>query len=375
MVRDVREFEGALISDIYAALLGHGDWQSFLDRLTTILPNGKATLFYHDFAARSGGLSINAGIDPDQAAAYKEHYAARNPWMPKALTRPIGLGVRSEKMLPHSDLLRTEFFADFLRPQGLCTGVGVTMFRDSGCNFMLSLLSGPTDDAEADAAADLLGRLAPHLRQAFAYYRGDVAGPSRAPTLVNATTEALGVAFLAIGIGRQILSLNALGRDLLTSGDYLGHDGKGRITTRISDLAEALDHALQSAVRGEAPGKRTVAITSRDKAGMLLRVTLVVPELQPFERYFAGPCVLLLVDKQRPRHVPTEQALRSAFGLTPAQARLAVAIAKGQTIRSAADELRISNGTARSHLKSIFAKMDVHRQAELVAKVHDVGEQ
>src|SRR5690606_14885493 len=155
------------------------------------------------------------------------------------------------------------------------TGVGVTMFRDKGCNFMLSLLSGRADDAEADAAADLLGRLAPHLRQAFAYYRGGIAGPSHTPTLVNATTEALGVAYVAVGIGRQILSANALGRDLLSSGDHLGHDCKGRLTTRVSALAEALDHALQAAMRGEPLGNRTVAITSRDKAGTLLRVTLI----------------------------------------------------------------------------------------------------
>src|SRR5258706_2905812 len=162
MKRDARELEGALISDIYAALLGQGDWQSFLDRLTSVLPNGKATLFYHDFAARSGALSINAQVDPDSIAAYNQHYAARNPWMPKVMTRPPGLGVRAEAMLPREDLLRTEFYADFMRPQGLCSGVGVTIFRDQGCNFMLSLLSGPAEDAEAAAAAALLGRLAPH---------------------------------------------------------------------------------------------------------------------------------------------------------------------------------------------------------------------
>src|SRR5690606_17727633 len=126
MARDLQQLEGALISDIYAALLGHGDWQTFVDRITEILPNGKATLFYHDYTAGSGALSINSGFGRDIATAYSQYYAAKNPWMPKALTRPLGLGVRAEQMLPREDLLRTEFYADYLRPQGVCSAVGVT---------------------------------------------------------------------------------------------------------------------------------------------------------------------------------------------------------------------------------------------------------
>mgnify|MGYP000883413890 FL=1 len=179
MVRDLRQLEGTLITDIYAALLGHGNWQTFVDRVTEILPEGKATMFYHDYTAGSGALSINSGFGAEIISAYSQYYAAKNPWMPKAFTRPLGHGVRSEQMMPREDLLRTEFYADYLRPQGLCSGVGVTIFRDKGCNFMLSVLSGPAEDDEASAAADLLTRLAPHLRQAFTYYRNGIAGVSR----------------------------------------------------------------------------------------------------------------------------------------------------------------------------------------------------
>jgi DNA-binding CsgD family transcriptional regulator len=374
MVRDLRQLEGVLITDIYAALLGHGDWQTFVDRVTEILPNGKATMFYHDYTARSGALSINSRIDADSIAAYSQYYAAKNPWMPKALTRPLGLGLRAEQMLPRKELFRTEFYTDYLQPQGVCSAAGVTIFRDRGCNFMLSVLSGPAEDEEAEAAANLLTRLAPHLRQAFTYYRSGLAGVSPTPTMANAATEALGVAFLAVGLGRQILSANAVARELLSSGEVLHQDTKGRLTARSPDLLDALDRALDAAARGEAHDKRTFALKSREKAGTPFRVTLVVPELQPFERFFAGPCVLLLVQRQEQRRLPTEEALRLSFGLTRTEAALAVTIARGNSLKEAADQLRISRETARTHLKSIFAKMDIHRQAELVGKVYELGE-
>ena len=58
--------------------------------------------------------------------------------------------------------------------------------------------------------------------------------------------------------------------------------------------------------------------------------------------------------------------LRSHFGLTQAEARLALHLVAGETLRSAAVKLSISYETARTCLKSIFNKTGTCRQAELV---------
>ena len=59
--------------------------------------------------------------------------------------------------------------------------------------------------------------------------------------------------------------------------------------------------------------------------------------------------------------------LVSKFALTPAEAKLLRLVGIGENLRNAADQLGISYETARSQLKVVFAKTDVHRQAELVA--------
>jgi DNA-binding CsgD family transcriptional regulator len=58
--------------------------------------------------------------------------------------------------------------------------------------------------------------------------------------------------------------------------------------------------------------------------------------------------------------------LQSRFGLTPAEARLALHLVAGETLRSAEAKLSITYETARTHLKSIFSKTGTCRQAELV---------
>ena len=60
------------------------------------------------------------------------------------------------------------------------------------------------------------------------------------------------------------------------------------------------------------------------------------------------------------------ELLRCHFGLTPAEARLALHLVAGETLRSAEAKLCITYETARTHLKNIFNKTGTSRQAELV---------
>jgi DNA-binding CsgD family transcriptional regulator len=280
--------------------------------------------------------------------------------------RPLGLGVRAELMLPRRELIRSEFYADYLRPLGVETGVGVTVFRDQTCNFMLSIMCAAGDDDRIDSAVALIGMLAPHLRQAFAYYRnaGSVASGRVA---VDAAADALGVAIVTVGLDRRVRWANAAANRLLSRGDPIGTDASGRIGTMRGEVREAIDAAIAEAARGESAGKRTLNL--RDQEGTpSFRLTLVVPSLTSWDRYFAGPCVVLIVETVGPPASPQE-ALRIVFGLTPSEARIVWAIADGARLADVADAQGIAIATARNHLKSIFAKMDVSRLAELVAKV------
>jgi DNA-binding CsgD family transcriptional regulator len=81
-----------------------------------------------------------------------------------------------------------------------------------------------------------------------------------------------------------------------------------------------------------------------------------------------APCqaVLVLIDPDT-HYFPTESVLKSYFGLSIAEARLAQRLASGEALEDAANHLGISKHTARVQLRAVFAKVNVHRQAELVA--------
>jgi DNA-binding CsgD family transcriptional regulator len=65
--------------------------------------------------------------------------------------------------------------------------------------------------------------------------------------------------------------------------------------------------------------------------------------------------------------------LRSAFGLSAAEARLLSLLATGATLRQAAEIVGVSYSTVMSQIKSCFQKTGTHRQAELVALAVRLG--
>lgn len=91
----------------------------------------------------------------------------------------------------------------------------------------------------------------------------------------------------------------------------------------------------------------------------------------PRELALAGQepaAVIFVTDRDLQPEVSCE-ALKSTYGLTATEARVAQELAEGRTLAEAAADLRISSGTARNHLKQVYAKTDTHRQSELVRLV------
>jgi DNA-binding CsgD family transcriptional regulator len=85
-----------------------------------------------------------------------------------------------------------------------------------------------------------------------------------------------------------------------------------------------------------------------------------------------GPRELLGVPGGQSR-LPTATTLRDIYAITPAEARVVLALARGATLREIADELGTSIATVRTQVKSSLEKTGTRRQAELVALVHSLA--
>jgi DNA-binding CsgD family transcriptional regulator len=71
--------------------------------------------------------------------------------------------------------------------------------------------------------------------------------------------------------------------------------------------------------------------------------------------------------------LPGVLRLRADFGLTKAEARLALHLAEGASLASAAEAFNVKLTTIRSQLQQVFAKTGTCRQPELVAMILSRG--
>jgi DNA-binding CsgD family transcriptional regulator len=76
--------------------------------------------------------------------------------------------------------------------------------------------------------------------------------------------------------------------------------------------------------------------------------------------------VMVIVIDPELSMAPPIEALKALYGLTEAEARLTSGLLHGARLEDYAARAGISMNTARTHLKSVFAKTDTDRQAELM---------
>lgn len=99
---------------------------------------------------------------------------------------------------------------------------------------------------------------------------------------------------------------------------------------------------------------------------LLLRIVPLPHQCLTEEMHMPGACVAIFASQTGQLRLPWKR-IAAYYGLSPAEAKLAVILAEGESVEDAAEKLGISVHTVRTQLKSIFAKTDVRRQSELVS--------
>jgi DNA-binding CsgD family transcriptional regulator len=136
---------------------------------------------------------------------------------------------------------------------------------------------------------------------------------------------------------------------------------------RIVLGSPAGDAALEAILSGHSTTRSIALPPAPTRQG---RVAHVIPLSGGAKDVFGGRFWLLamnVADGTRLR--PDVKILRALFDLSPAESRLATALAGGNDLAESAKACGIQHSTARSYLEQIFRKTGVHRQAELVALI------
>lgn len=355
----------AMIDLLYEAALDPTQYQTFLERLSAAVHAPRTMLMAHDTRAWRSSIARSVGIDPASLTRMNS-YLPQNPFI--ARTRSLmrtGSVIVSPMIISDSELIRTEYYNDYLRPYNLHYMVGATIVRDQhGAALITSLRSkerGPFDASEMR----VFKVLDPHLRRALQLQKKlDLLEGQRE------TLDRIPIGCALLGHDGRVLVANRYAEQIFDRKDafvYL----KGQlnaIAPKIGTDLRALVRAVTAHQEFPHPGGVIAVPTT---SGEAFYSVLVAPlPKRTFDWGVSAPTAIIFITSPMAPGC-TSSLLEQLYGLTPAEARLAWALIEGHGLQRAAEKLGISANTGKTQLQSIFAKTHTSRQAELIRLLTD----
>lgn len=182
----------------------------------------------------------------------------------------------------------------------------------------------------------------------------------------------LGIAAaIAMGASLEVTRSNRAFRPYLSETDRLKSEQLGRARPtdgardgRIVAALTRLAASLRGAAATTLPQQFIPIPAQGDQPPLLMHV------IRDDDHLISGPLVvptfLVLVTHVVRPAVPKEDVLQKLFAMTAAEARVAHSIAAGDKLEEIAGKTGVTVGTVRFHLKGVFAKTGLVRQADLV---------
>lgn len=363
----------ALAEGFYSAALDEQGWYPALEGLARA--TGSQTGQLVGFGPDALAFNILTNLDP----AWQQEAAAADASDPGVNPR-VGMGINAPilKTLTDADFAfpdeytrapRHREFEDFMRRidrPHICLAV---LERQPDRVIGLAVVRSKREGLITAAQHAAFTSLAPHVRAAV---RMQISLEGQGANLLAGAMEALSIpAFVCDHAGRVQALTPAAER---IAGANCGLKFRqGELHAEHAEDARALNAAIAAASASRiVPGPPLLqTVVVRD--GRLKTPSLVLDVIALPNRthgFSFTPRVLVVVRGEQHGNERRRVILQSAYALTSAETDVALEIASGTTVDHIAVERGVSVGTVRSQVKAVLAKLGVHRQIQIAARVN-----
>lgn len=361
-----------LIDLAYAAAEPGGAWEPFLLALSDATRGRATVLLYHDYAS-AGSVGSGVRNDLEAVSQYNEHYCRIDPraLSPAAsrLSKP-GVAVPDQALISYADFEATEFFG-FARRYEMSRCMTVALTKPGGQFSGLSITRSHDDAPFAAADLKLLEPIAPHAGRALRLCQHiDRVTDERASLL--GILDRLKVGAVGIDQKGRVVFVNAAAAALARENDGFGVGQQGVFGATTGETRVLSDAVLQAlTVSGGNSCDLFFPVRVRRPSGrpalQLLPILLSRSHLE--RRGDHGVRVILLVIDEGSNARLHPGALKTLFGLTPAEARFAAGLASGSSVRELEVSLGLTRSTARWMMEQVRSKTGARTQAQAVVRL------
>ncbi|MGH8807737.1 MAG: helix-turn-helix transcriptional regulator [Noviherbaspirillum sp.] len=353
-----------LIGLIYEGPLEPVPWQKSLTLIRERLHANHVTLILRSSTSDDPGLYINAGnVNTEGYVSYATHYYTFDPFV----GLPPDQVVTVHEILGEAAWLESPLYKEFLAQYDVFHIMGADIRTPEGEECRLRICRPRDAKAFSEKDKAFLRRLLPHLKRAVILHSHLDRRESERKLYAGAV-DSLMVGTVILDENGKILQTNQAADELLRERDGLRIANNALEAVYQRDNRE-LRRLIKKALSGYAkPDLSVVEAMSVMRPSGKNSLGVVVRSV-PISDWSEGknrPAAAVFVRDPEGKPQAPHEVVRQMFGLTPAEATLAIELANGLSLDEIAEALNIRRNTARAHLRSIFSKTGVTRQTELV---------
>ncbi|CTQ42251.1 helix-turn-helix transcriptional regulator [Roseibium aggregatum] len=350
---------------IEAASIGSAEWRDVCGVYLRAFPGSFAAVINQNFEENRTEFFENAGLEQAFVDSYADYYASINPWNEFWKSMPNGACLVANKTLPTRLLKHTEFYTDWMRRTGdfdgavgLKVSISSTNIVHLPVHYPLSLSHVYDVDINwvSSAQAAVLSRAVK-----FAQWTAARSEKISASSVVG--IEDRNPVVVLDGEMTVVDANESAVQSFRNTGVLRNRYGKLNTSERQSTVM--LKHAVRSLASSAASrisklsfqANNAIWVASLARLPIYGRASLIMPRRLVVVKFRNLTAI------QKPWGL---EALAPTFALTLAETRLCQYLYEGDSLTLAADKLSWTYETARSTLKSVFAKTNISRQSELV---------
>ncbi len=357
----------SLVDAFQAAPFEQGGWDAALKSLATQAGSARAQL------VAFGGpkaIAFNWITDPDPRLVEEISVADTcNPnvnWRMACAARPMEL-VRERHYAAARSRLKSDLYDEFVDRLDLPYGCQTVLCSTSEAFYGLAMLRSRSDGRTSDDELDVFARTAPHVLSAI---RTQMALEHQGAELIAGALDALDSAAFVCDRDGNVQGFTRAAEAWLSEQSGLRLVGKRLVCDRPQEN-RVLNDALRLVLDDTVPLPAPIQLWFRPSTNAFGAHSCEVLPL-PKRNWSFGfePKAIVIV---RPPAEIEERRLpqiRDLLGLTQAEAEVAVLIADGISREEISKRRGSSMNTVSSQLKSVFAKADVTREAQLAALIN-----
>lgn len=352
---EIAELQLALINGQFETPL----WSNFLELLRRVSGADFASLVLHPPGRRmDDGLQLAAGeVEAAQVSQMYRKYIESGQLMPRSWQQD-GSPYSLEELLRLDQPDHADYYREVIDGTGIRDGWQVRVSEPNGVIAWLSIARKTGKFDEKDGA--LLRAIAPALR---GMVRSLVAS-ERTRFRANMTGEAvrrLQCGWLLLDHAGYVLASDQFGEALLANSGSLARNRDGRLIVSPIGLEREVLEFLATLADSRQVRPRAITLCSDPWLDMLL-----IPARKMMASATAVPAAIAYIHRDNWNSADRCMQLIDLFGLSPSEARLALALCRGKSMAETANDLGITAETARGYSKIIYAKTGTRGMVDLV---------